>query len=97
MPPPKAAAPPLGHPSSVPKMSLSMVILGVRDPALLLFGSSLGATSSLSLLHHRQIISSTTCSRCGVFEETVIHCIRDCSSSKAIWQHIGFSDPSFFM
>jgi len=51
---------------------------------------------TLSLLHHRQIAASATCSRCGDFEETIFHCIRDCSFSSVIWHHIGFSDPSFF-
>lgn len=50
----------------------------------------------MALLHHRQIIASAICSRCGDFDETVLHCICDCTFSKIIWHHIGFSDPYFF-
>lgn len=49
-----------------------------------------------ALLHHRQIIASATCARCGVSDESVFHCIRDCPFSKIIWHHIGFSEPYFF-
>ena len=51
---------------------------------------------TLSLLHHRNIAPSATCTRCSDFDETVFHCIRDCRFSKHIWQHLGFSDSSFF-
>ena len=36
------------------------------------------------------------CTRCDDYEEIDFHCLRDCSFSKIIWQHIGFTDPSFF-
>ena len=52
---------------------------------------------TLSLLHHRNIAPSATCTRCGDFDETVFHCIHDCRFSKHIWQHLGFSDSSFFL
>lgn len=51
---------------------------------------------TLSLLHHRQIAASANCLCCGDFDETIFHCIRDCSFSSVIWHHIGFSDNSFF-
>jgi len=51
---------------------------------------------TLSLLHHRNITPSATCPRCGDFEETMFHCICDCRFSRTIWQHIGFTDNSFY-
>jgi ribonuclease HI len=51
---------------------------------------------TLSLLHHRKITPSATCPRCGIFDETIFHCIRDCSLSRNIWQHIGFTEHSFY-
>ncbi|XP_024634865.1 uncharacterized protein [Medicago truncatula] len=42
------------------------------------------------------IAPSATYTRCGDFEETIFHCVRDCKFSRFIWQHLGFSDHSFF-
>jgi hypothetical protein len=54
------------------------------------------AVPTLSLLHHRNIASSSICSRCEEYEETLFHCFRDCSFSRAIWIRLGFNDPAFF-
>jgi ribonuclease HI len=51
---------------------------------------------TLSLLHHRNIAPSPICTRCGDFEETILHCLRDTSFSLNIWQHLGFLESSFF-
>lgn len=51
---------------------------------------------TLSLLNHRNISPSPTCSRCGLHNETFFHCMRDCYFSRNIWHHIGFSDINFF-
>jgi len=39
---------------------------------------------------------TTTCSRCGEEDETILHCFWDCRFSKNIWHGIGFSDTHFF-
>lgn len=54
------------------------------------------AVPTQSMLHHRNIIHSPTCSRCGLQEETFFHCMRDCRISTDIWQLIGFTDSGFF-
>jgi hypothetical protein len=54
------------------------------------------AVPTLSLLHHRNMVNSAICSRCGVHEETLFHCLRDCNFSAAIWNKIGFSYQHFF-
>jgi len=51
---------------------------------------------TLSLLHHRHIAPTATCSRCGESEETVLHCLRDCRFSSNIWYMLGFTDHGFF-
>ena len=50
---------------------------------------------TLSVLNHRNIAPSSTCSGCGLHDQTFFHCLRDCSFSRDIWQHIGFSDAVF--
>jgi len=40
--------------------------------------------------------SSALCSRCGLEDETFLHCVRDCNFSKSIWHHVGFHDENFF-
>jgi hypothetical protein len=54
------------------------------------------AAPTLSLLHHRHITMSAICGRCGEHEESFLHCIRDCTFSKTVWQQFGFSDAQFF-
>lgn len=49
------------------------------------------AVPTLSLLHHRNMVNSAICSKCGVHEETLFHSLRDCNFSIAIWNKIGFS------
>lgn len=46
-------------------------------------------------LHHRNIAPSSICSRCGVHEDTLFHCIHDYMISRTIWLHLGYTDPSF--
>ncbi|PNY14401.1 ribonuclease H [Trifolium pratense] len=53
------------------------------------------AVPTLSVLHHRNIVSSPICSRCGELIETFLHCIRDCRYSRSIWFHIGLTSSSF--
>jgi len=51
---------------------------------------------TLSLLHHRHIATSATCSRCGEEDESMLHCLRDCSFSKNIWLKLSFTNHDFF-
>lgn len=37
-----------------------------------------GSLPTLQVLHRRGIVQSETCTRCGVVEETIMHCVRDC-------------------
>ncbi|KAK2444790.1 hypothetical protein QL285_015789 [Trifolium repens] len=39
---------------------------------------------------------STTCTRCGIQEESFLHCVRDCEFSRNLWNHVGFNNPDFF-
>lgn len=55
------------------------------------------AVPTLSLLRHRNMVNSAICSRCGNEDETLLHCLRDCSHSKIIWLKIGFTEPEFFV
>jgi len=54
------------------------------------------AVPTLTLLHHRKIAPSATCTRCGDHEETFLHCVRDCRHSKIIWHKVGFLSHDFF-
>jgi len=51
---------------------------------------------TLSLLNHKNITPSATCSRCGVQDETFIHCVRDCTFSVRLWHQLGFTNADFF-
>jgi len=42
------------------------------------------------------MVNSANCSRCGVHEESLFHCLRDCNFSTAVWTKIGFSYQPFF-
>lgn len=75
---------PLGIPSFKLKMFSKMVSLGARDQVILL------------LLNHINIAPSAVCPRCGLEDETFLHCVRDCTFSRAIWHHVGFLDAYFF-
>jgi len=54
------------------------------------------ASPTLSLLHHKNMAPSATCTRCGEEEETFLHCVRDCRYSRCIWQKIGFTGTDFY-
>ena len=54
------------------------------------------AVPTLSLLNHRNIAPSAICSRCGLHNETFLHCVRDCTFSVMLWNHIGFTNSIFF-
>ena len=51
---------------------------------------------TFSLLHHRNMVPTTACPRCGNHDETFLHCVRDCTHSINIWHHIGFTTLDFF-
>jgi len=51
---------------------------------------------TLFLLNHRNIAPLATCPRCGLDDETFLHCIRDCNSSRIIWKHVDFHDAVFY-
>ena len=54
------------------------------------------AVPTMTLLHHRKISPTATCTRCGDHEESLLHCIRDCRHSKIIWHIVGFLSHDFF-
>jgi hypothetical protein len=39
---------------------------------------------------------SAICTRCGIQDESFLHCIKDCEFSRSLWNHIGFKDLDFF-
>jgi len=51
---------------------------------------------ALSMLNHRNIAHFAVCSRCGLHDETFLHCVRDCTHSKHLWQHAEFNQSDFF-
>jgi len=51
---------------------------------------------TLLLLNNRNMTSSALCSRCGLEDETFLHCACDCNFSRTIWNHVGFNDANFF-
>ncbi|GAU25827.1 hypothetical protein TSUD_30910 [Trifolium subterraneum] len=51
---------------------------------------------TLSLLNHRKMSHSATCTRCGLQDESFLHCIRDCEFARSLWNHIGFNNMDFF-
>jgi len=51
---------------------------------------------TLSMLNHRNIVHSAVCSRCGLHDETFLHCVRDCIHSKHSWQQAEFNQSDFF-
>lgn len=48
------------------------------------------------MLHHRNMATAATCSRCGEEDETILHCFRDCCFSKNVWHKMEFTDTHFF-
>ena len=40
---------------------------------------------TLCLLNHRNIAPLATCLRCGLDDETFLHCVHDCNFSRIIW------------
>lgn len=40
---------------------------------------------------------SNVCQRCGLGEETLLHCVRDCQASLNLWNALGFGTPDFFL
>jgi len=42
------------------------------------------------------IAPSHVCSRCGLHDETFLHCVRDIAHSRSIWQRSGFIHNDFF-
>jgi len=58
--------------------------------------ASHNSVPTLSLLNHRNIAPTATCSRCNLHVESFLHCVRDCHYSTNIWQHSRFNDPDFF-
>ncbi|KAK2368688.1 hypothetical protein QL285_081866 [Trifolium repens] len=51
---------------------------------------------TISLLNHRKMSHTATCTRCGTQDESFLHCIRDCEFSHSLWNHIGFNNLEFF-
>jgi hypothetical protein len=51
---------------------------------------------TISLLNHRKMCPSATFTRCGIQDESFLHCIWDCEFSRNLWNHIGFKDLVFF-
>jgi len=54
------------------------------------------AVDTLCLLNHKNIAPSVICSRCGLEDETFLHCVRDCRFSLVIWHQMGFTNSEFF-
>jgi hypothetical protein len=50
---------------------------------------------TLSMLNHRNIAHYAMCSRCGLHDETFLHCVRDCTHCNHLWQHVGFNQAVF--
>ncbi|GAU41508.1 hypothetical protein TSUD_302460 [Trifolium subterraneum] len=94
---------PLGYLGTlVPYIDIHDLQLSVKDlklPSKIIFFFWLvchNSVPTLSLLNHRKMSNSFICARCGLQEETFLHCVRDCDFSRNIWHHIGFNDPTFF-
>ncbi|MCI18136.1 replication protein A1-like protein, partial [Trifolium medium] len=39
---------------------------------------------------------TATCTRCGLQDESFLHCIRECEFSRSLWNHIDFKILDFF-
>lgn len=51
----------------------------------------------MKLLQKRGISQTTICGRCSAgVEESIIHCVRDCNSPRAMWQQLGLGSALFF-
>ena len=53
-----------------------------------------GALAVKSRLQSRGILLDTTCSRCGLSEETICHVLFHCEVAKKVWTRSGFPMPS---
>jgi len=51
---------------------------------------------TLSMLNHRNLAPSATCSHCGLQNETFLHVVCDFTFSTLLWHHLGFTNPDFF-
>ncbi|KAJ1401975.1 Ribonuclease H domain [Sesbania bispinosa] len=72
----------------------------LATPEKVRFTIWLGLHNSLptkEVLHYQNIVDSATCPRCMNHSESIIHCLRDYTKAKVVWDRLGFSTkPSFF-
>lgn len=50
-----------------------------------------------SLLLNRGMLNSSSCPRCSANEESIMHCLQDCTFPRQIWLSLGFDNINFFL
>ncbi|XP_057419022.1 uncharacterized protein LOC130713254 [Lotus japonicus] len=48
------------------------------------------------LLLRRSLATPALCPRCGVGDESILHCLRDCADARRVWRGTGFILPQAF-
>lgn len=51
---------------------------------------------TMSMLYNRGILPTSECRNYRGIEETLMHCLRDCTMAKRLWRSLGFTDVSFY-
>ncbi|XP_057429431.1 uncharacterized protein LOC130722639 [Lotus japonicus] len=72
----------------------------LKGPFKILFLVWLGCQKALPvnlLRFQRNMAASPMCSRCNLYPETILHCLRDCWFARRVWLRLGLaaSHPSF--
>lgn len=65
----------------------------IKEPFKIIFLIWLGSHSALPvnhLRHSRGMAASPMCTRCNLYPETVLHCLRDCWFARRVWHRLGF-------
>ena len=57
----------------------------------------LGILPTNELRYHRNLLASAMCQRCGLADETILHCLRDCAQARGIWRGVGFREDAQFL
>ncbi|XP_057432117.1 uncharacterized protein LOC130724865 [Lotus japonicus] len=66
----------------------------LKRPYKILFLIWLGCHNALPVNHlrfSRHMAALPVCSRCNLYPETVMHCLRDCWFARRVWLHLGLS------
>lgn len=51
---------------------------------------------TMQVLQKRRVAQSAVCTKCNQHEKTILHCVRDCTSTMQIWSKLGMISLTSF-